>query len=222
MFCDHDDVWLPCKISHTLRKYREMEAACGPQTPIMVFTDSRVTDRALRTIARSMLRYQHLDASHLSLARLISQNVPSGNTLLVNRALIDLAGPIPPEAVMHDHWLALVAAAMGRIGFLDEPTLLYRQHKNNVYGASNYSLRVFLHRLTQGRKKLRQRFTQNIDQAAAFGRRYAGRLSPDDRAMCGALAMWAELGFWGRRRVLLKYRIFKSGLWRNIGTFLFI
>ena len=222
MFCDHDDVWLPHKISHTLRKYREMEACCGPQTPILVFTDSCVADRKLKVIAPSMLRYQHLDAVHLSLARLISQNVPSGNTLLVNRALVDLAAPIPPEAVMHDHWFALVAAGLGRIGFLDEPTLYYRQHEGNVYGAFRYSLAAFLKKLTGGRGELRRRFMLNIDQAAAFGRRYADRLSAGDRAMCGELAMWPRLGFWARRRVLWKYRIFKSGLLRTVGTFLFV
>ena len=222
MFCDHDDVWLPHKVSHTLRKYREMEAACGPRTPIMVFTDSFVADRKLKMIARSMLRYQRLDATRLTLARLISQNVPSGNTLLVNRALIDLAVPIPPEAVMHDHWFALVAAGLGRIGFLDEPTLCYRQHEGNVYGAFRYSVFAFLKKLGEGRGKLRQRFEQNIDQAAAFGRRYADRLSAGDRAMCDDLASWPQLGFWARRRVLLKYRIFKSGFWRTLGTFLFV
>ena len=51
MFSDHDDVWMPDKISRTLCKYRETEADCEKDTPIMVFTDSVVTDRALNILS---------------------------------------------------------------------------------------------------------------------------------------------------------------------------
>lgn len=222
LFCDHDDVWMPDKISVTLEKYREMEKQFGQDTPIMVFTDSEVSDENLNRIFPSMIRFQHLDPNHMTLNRLIVQNVPSGNTMLLNRALIELASPIPADAVMHDHWLTLAAAAMGRIGFVDQATLYYRQHGNNVYGASRYSILALLNKLKQGREKLRRRFGQNITQAAAFGRRYADRLSKEDLEMFRALSSWQELGFLARRRVLLKYRIRKSGILRNIGTFLFI
>lgn len=222
MFCDHDDVWKPEKISLTVGKYLEMEERFGRETPILVFTDSEVTDESLHGLSPSMIRFQHLDPRRLTLNRLIVQNVPSGNTMLVNRALIDLVLPIPPEAVMHDHWITLAAAAMGRIGFLDVPTLYYRQHSANVYGACRYSVSSFLKKLRQGRRKLQERFEQNVLQAAAFGRRYAGRLNAEDKEMCSALAEWPKLGFRARRRLLWKYRIFKSGLLRNIGTFLFV
>lgn len=222
MFCDHDDVWKPEKISASVEKYKEMEGRYGKAMPILVFTDSEVTDEKLKLLSPSSLRFQHLDPDRMTLNRLIVQNVPSGNTMLVNRALIDLALPIPAEAVMHDHWLTLAAAAMGRIGFIDAPTLYYRQHGNNVYGASRYSLFTFWYKLRQGRGKLRERFMQNITQAVAFGCRYAGRLEKEDREMLDALKTFHTLGFWGRRKILWKYGIRKSGFWRNIGTFLFI
>ena len=123
---------------------------------------------------------------------------------------------------MHDHWLTLVAAAMGRIGFLDEATVRYRQHGGNVYGAANYSVPAFLRKLALGRDKLRERFMQNVTQAIAFGDRYKERLGAKDREMLDALGSYPGLGFWGRRKLLWKYGIRKSGLLRNIGTFLFI
>lgn len=222
MFSDHDDVWKPGKVKATLEKYRELEAEYGSGTPIMVFTDSEVVDSELNLISRSMIRFQHLDPHGLSLNRLIVQNVPSGNTMLVNRALIDLASPIPAAAVMHDHWLTLVAATMGKIGYLAKPTIYYRQHSNNVYGASYYSFSTFWHKLNQGREKIRKRFLQNIDQAVEFGGRYAGSLSKKDLNMLEELKTFQSLGPWARRRVLWKYGIWKSGFWRNIGTFLFL
>jgi len=222
MFCDHDDVWKPDKISSTLAKYREMEQTFGAGTPILVFTDSEVVGETLKPISPSMIHFQHLDPRHLTLNRLILQNVPSGNTMLVNRALVDLAAPIPGNAVMHDHWLTLAAATMGKIGFLDRATLLYRQHGDNVYGASSYSLAFFAHKLGQGRDRLRKRFMQNIIQAVEFGDRYAERLDKRDRKMLDALRTFQARGFWGRRRMLRKYGIRKSGFLRNLGTFLFI
>ena len=222
MFSDHDDVWKPHKVRVTLGKYREMEAEYGSGTPIMVFTDSEVVDSDLNLISRSMFRYQNLDVHALTLNRLIVQNVPSGNTMLVNRALVDLAMPVPAAAVMHDHWLTLVAAAMGKFGFLAEPTVSYRQHMDNIYGAASYSVPAFARKLSFGREKIRKRFQQNIDQAVEFGRRYAASLNKKDAEMLEELQAFRTLGFLGRRRVIRKYGMWKSGVLRNIGTFLFI
>ncbi len=222
MFSDHDDVWKPGKVKASLEKYREMEAEYGSDTPIMVFTDSEVVDSELNPISRSMIRFQNLNPHLLTLNRLIVQNVPSGNTMLVNRALVELASPVPSAAVMHDHWLTLVAATMGKIGFLPKPTIYYRQHSNNVYGASYYSFSTFWRKLRLGRERIRTRFQQNINQAVAFGARYSGSLSERDLNMLEDLKVFQTLGPWTRRRVLWKYGIWKSGVWRNIGTFLFI
>lgn len=221
MFSDHDDVWKPDKVRITLEKYREMEAKYGSETPIMVFTDSEVVDDDLNPISPSMFRYQNINTRELTLNRLIVQNVPSGNTMLVNRALLDLALPVPSAAVMHDHWLTLVAATMGRFGFLDIPTVSYRQHPDNVYGAFRYTLPAFLRKLKLGRERIRTRFQQNIDQASEFGVRYAGSLNKRDSEMLAELKTFQSRGFWGRRRILWKYGIKKSGTWRNIGMYLF-
>ena len=202
MFSDHDDVWKPDKVRITLEKYREMEAEYGNSMPIMVFTDSEVVDDELNPISRSMLRYQNINTYELTLNRLIVQNVPFGNTMLVNRALLDLALPVPSAAVMHDHWLTLVAATMGKFGFLDIPTVSYRQHTDNVYGAFCYTIPAFLRKLKLGREKIRTRFQQNIDQAVEFGIRYAGSLKKQDSEMLEALKTFQSHGFWGRRRIL--------------------
>ena len=66
--------------------------------------------------------------------RLLSQNVVTGCTVMVNRALLDLAAPWPEAAVMHDWYLALVAACFGQIGLVEEATIDYRQHERNQVG----------------------------------------------------------------------------------------
>ena len=38
---------------------------------------------------------------------------------------------------MHDWWMALIAACFGKIGFVRQATILYRQHRANEVGAKN-------------------------------------------------------------------------------------
>ena len=59
--------------------------------------------------------------------------------------LLSRALPFPGKGV-HDEWLALVAAATGRIQAIPEPLILYRQHGANQIGAVKLSLRERLRR----------------------------------------------------------------------------
>jgi hypothetical protein len=76
-----------------------------------------------------------IDANeHMRALRLLLGNSVTGCASLVNVALLRCALPMPRVA-MHDWWLAQCAAAFGEVLFLDEPTVLYRQHGRNVVGA---------------------------------------------------------------------------------------
>ena len=221
MFSDHDDIWKKDKISKTLQAYLELEKRYSADTPLLVFTDSEVVNSRAQQLSPSMLKFQNLNPGDFDLNHLIVQNTMSGNTMLLNKALQKKILPIPSTAVMHDHWIALSAAVLGKIAFLDEATLLYRQHANNIYGAEEYSLPAMLGKLLRERTKLRKRFEQNIIQAAAFGERYAEYLQENDAEMLRALKNWQNLGFFRQRCLLWKYQIKKSGILRNIGMFFF-
>ena len=49
--------------------------------------------------------------------------------------------PIPP-AFLHDEWIALIAAAAGRVACIDRPLVGYRQHAGQAIRASASSLVV--------------------------------------------------------------------------------
>jgi glycosyltransferase involved in cell wall biosynthesis len=222
MFCDHDDVWLPDKISKTMDAMEQAEQQYGEETPMLVFTDMKVTDEKLRILSDSNLNYQNLNPQCLSLNRLLLQNVSSGCTMMMNRSLVELSRPIPPEAAMHDHWVSLTAAAFGKIVFLDKPTLLYRQHDNNYYGATNYGWGHFYRRYKQGIEAARGGLDLYVDQAVMFYGRHAQSLQPHYRQMFEELLQWHQVSWLGRRRILLKHRIFKTGFRRNLGMFLIV
>lgn len=220
MFSDHDDVWLEDKISSALDRLRKHEQDAGTESPALVFSDMNVVDKELKPINESFFRYQRLDPSRRGLNYLLVQNVGSSCTIILNRALVDLCRKIPKEAVMHDHWVMLVAAAFGTIHFLAKPALLYRQHGRNLFGASKYGVGYFLTGLSRGIGVIRKRFRQNIDQAGAFRKAYDKELSDDEKEMLDAFASLESRSWFGRRLVLLRYRIFKTGARRNIGMFL--
>ena len=134
-FCDQDDVWLPRKIADSLLLMREAEAAAGDDLPVLVHTGLAVVDSNLAELSPSFARYVGINPARNGFAALLLGNIATGCTVLANRALYGLARPIPPGILMFDHWLAQVAAATGRIAYLDRATILYRQHDANVIGS---------------------------------------------------------------------------------------
>lgn len=222
MFCDHDDVWFSDKISKTFSAMQAAERQYGPDMPVLVFTDMQVADERLSVLDASYFAYQYLNPGRILLRHLLVQNIPCGCTMMINRKLADCCGRIPSEAVMHDHWLSLLAAAAGRIVYLPETTMKYRQHAKNIYGATRYGMDYLIKRTLAGPGVARERFYQNVRQAKAFEQRYGCLLDLKSREMIEDFARLDELGWLARRRVLLRHKLFKSRWLRNIITLLIV
>ena len=222
MTCDQDDVWLPTKIELTLKKMHEMEDKYGKGKPLLVHTDLKIVDANLKVIADSMFEYQNLDSNRMALNNLIVQNIVTGCTMLVNRCLLDWVRDVPEESIMHDWWFAIIAAAFGYIGFVNEPTMLYRQHSNNEVGAKSaqtvsYNLRRFIEV-----KKSKLALQNTYEQAKAFLAIYGEELSGEQSAM---IKVYTSLITYGKlRRIFLmsKYDFWKTGFARKCGQILFI
>ena len=222
MFSDHDDVWLNDKCSKSFKKIIECEESFGCKIPILVFTDKLVVDCNLNHLSNSCFNYQNLDPARTHLNNLLIQNIPTANTMLLNRSLINLVKNIHPKAVMHDHWISLVATAFGKIAYLNEATLLYRQHEKNIFGASAYSWSYFYGKYKSGLSNLRKRFYLNVEQAKAFKQQYEEMLSENDNKMLSEFSDIEQRKWLARRKILRKYKIYKFGWCRNIGTMLII
>ena len=145
---DQDDVWLPHKIKVTLDTMTALEKRHRKNKSLLVHTDAKVVDENLHEIAPSLWQYQKSNPGKGStLKRLLLQNVATGCTVMVNKTLRDMMLPIPPEAMMHDWWMALVASALGQIAYVSEPTLLYRQHEKNDTGAKPWNVHAAFRQL---------------------------------------------------------------------------
>ena len=222
MFTDHDDIWHSDKITRTLSEMIIAENSFGTSLPLLVFTDTLVASDDMHILSKSYFKYQNLNPRKTSLNYLLVQNIPSGCTMLINRTLADLARPVPATAVMHDHWLALTAAAFGRIIYLDTPTMMYRQHAQNVFGASKYGIKYLIKKFLEGKLKTKARFHQNVVQAEAFLARFDSKLDEKDAVLLADFCRLEQCSSLECYRILIKNRIFKNGICRNIGMFLIL
>jgi len=225
VFCDQDDVWLPGHISTPMARLQAAEEQWGTGTPLLAHTDLVVVDEGLRTIAPSFWSYSNLNPyDGGGLNRLLTQNVVTGSATMINRALARLASPIPPGAVMHDWWLALVASAFGRIEALSEKTVLYRQHANNCLGATRYGSRYVLRRVKEVlcRGATTRCFRRAQRQAVALLQRFAPDLEPRQQAAINTFVNLKSASFFDRRLLLLKHGFLGTGRLRNLGWLMMI
>jgi glycosyltransferase involved in cell wall biosynthesis len=219
--CDHDDVWRPTKLELCLREMARAEAVCGPDTPILIHTDLAVVDADLRTIHPSAWAYANIDPRHNTVPELLLSNIATGCAMLINAALCRKAQPVPADAMMHDHWLALIAAAVGVVRHIPTSTVLYRQHGHNVIGLQPWRPRSILSRIYQtvvGGRKL-DIFDRQCRQAAALCRHPSLQISARDRAAAAALARLWELPRWKRVAALRAHGLSYGGALRKIALY---
>lgn len=221
MLSDQDDVWLPDKIEVTLARMRELEARLGPGAPALVHTDLSVVDADLRVLEPSLVRSQVLDAETSRLASILTQNPVTGCTVMVNRALAELVAPPFDGVAMHDWWLAVLAAAFGGLGFVDRPTVLYRQHGGNTVGAR--SARTLRYKVARAldRQGVVTSLRASYTQAAAFLARYGDRLTTEQVALVEAAARMPEKGKVARLAALRRHGLWKNTLVKRVGQVLY-
>jgi glycosyltransferase involved in cell wall biosynthesis len=146
--CDQDDVWLPPKISRALYKLRDIP----PQTPALFVSPTFICDAELTPMRRSKKF-----ARPPEFANALVQSIGGGNTMVLNRAALDLVQETARHAKdvpAHDWWIYQIVSGAGGIVCYDHmPLVLYRQHGRNQVGANDTvwaSLRRLM-KLLQGR-----------------------------------------------------------------------
>lgn len=215
MFCDQDDVWLPDKIDITLKAMQEIESEHG-DIPVLVHTDLKVVDHKKNLIAESFWKYQHIAPDLTGLNNLLIMNVATGCTMMINKRLKELSIPIPQDAIIHDWWIALVAASFGRIEYIDTPTILYRQHGKNDIGAMRYSADYFISRLGQFDKSVAL-IRMIVAQSKAFYITFKDKLPGPKLEIVYNFSTLFEKRRMKRLYHLLRYRYMGYGFLRNLG-----
>jgi glycosyltransferase involved in cell wall biosynthesis len=146
MFCDHDDYWLQNKIKLTFEKMLLTESI-NPSKPIIIHTDLKVVNDDLQEICSSFWSYSKIKPFFLlDFNYLAVYNALTGCTMMINSKARTVSLPISSLATMHDTWIGLkVVASGGIINYITSPTILYRQHTNNVVGAKEVGTRNYIY-----------------------------------------------------------------------------
>ena len=207
---DQDDFWCETKIEDLLNAMHDAEARFGRDVPILVYSDLEIVDAELRTIVPSFYRssLKRPDTNKLS-DFLLDGHIP-GCAMLLNDALVRLALPLPTLHV-HDWWIEMLAAALGRLVYVDKPLVKYRQHDANVVGLGNLGknrISAVLARpvgFARDRyRMLRKRARDVRAHLEALDQRYGDRLSPQDRRLLKTVldgSPLARLRVFDRRRM---------------------
>ena len=138
MLADQDDYWMPEKVEKSLETIKEKNAD-------LVFGDLEVVDENLKTIYPSFNDYmlltrkinKYIDSYKVNYL----YNCVTGCTVLAKKETISFILPLPTtsEHVIHDYWMGLMVALNGKLAYIPEKLIKYRQHGENQVGTEKIS-----------------------------------------------------------------------------------
>ena len=138
MLADQDDVWLPEKIEKSVETLKRENAD-------LVFGDLEVVDKDLKTIYPSfndfMLLSRKIKKYIKSYKLNYLYNCVTGCTVIAKSKFISKLLPIPANSkyFIHDHWLGIMMSIYGKVAYMPEKYIKYRQHGNNQVGTDKIS-----------------------------------------------------------------------------------
>lgn len=213
---DHDDVWLPEKLARAAAALADQPAG----RPALFCARTRIVGPQLEEG-----RLSPVWRRPFGFANALVQNVAAGNTIVLNRAALDLAQEAIRRAqaagaadiVAHDWWLyQIVAGAGGRVIRDNRPALLYRQHPTNEMGR-NDTARARIARIRKiAGGDFRDWNRRNIAALRAAG----DLLTPGARATLDTFATLREAGPMGRLAGLRRAGLYRQT--RPAGVMLWI
>jgi glycosyltransferase involved in cell wall biosynthesis len=128
---DQDDRWRATRLERTHEYLIRNPATVG------VFGNARVMDGegGIASDLWTMVGFSNRDRRrwhHHAVDILVNRPIATGATMAFRTDASRLLPP--PPGWLHDEWMALVLAARGELGFIDEPLIDYRLHGENTAG----------------------------------------------------------------------------------------
>ena len=138
MLADQDDLWLEQKIEKSMETLKKENAD-------LVFGDLEVVDKDLKTMYPSfgdfMLLNRKIKKYINSYKVNYLYNCVTGCTVLSKKKFIEKILPLPTNSkfLIHDHWIGLMVSLNGKLAYMPEKYMKYRQHGNNQVGTNKIS-----------------------------------------------------------------------------------
>lgn len=132
-FCDQDDVWLPTKLERCITELSAADVS-------LVYHDAlTVTSTLVPYGSLKRLPLANREGAALDLPPFAN---PYGFTIVFRRGLLDFSDLYdlsldpdrPGQPMAHDQFFFFLASALGRVRYVPETLVYYRQHGGNVVG----------------------------------------------------------------------------------------
>ncbi|MFW2489246.1 glycosyltransferase [Clostridium chromiireducens] len=163
-YCDQDDIWEEEKITLMAEKFLDRDVT-------LVCSDLSIINEDSEKIADSItqIRKRHNFKSGYNLAKgLLMSNFVTGCAMMVRKDIAKKAIPFE-STLIHDQWIAVIAAIDGKISFINKPLVRYRQHSFNqtgiLTGIDNKQtyFKVRIHDILERYITLKQRLSFNYE-----------------------------------------------------------
>jgi rhamnosyltransferase len=144
-FSDQDDIWIPGKLKRSIEQLAEQQASAYSSSVLAFWPDGR---HELLDKAQPQVRWDHFfEAAGPGCSYVFSPAFARALQVFVREHWHQLQ-----NVALHDWFAYAYARQTGWVWFIDpRPSLLYRQHENNDFGA-NTTWRSMLDRLRRVRK----------------------------------------------------------------------
>lgn len=189
-YCDQDDIWENEKIELMVEKFISTDGSIENSDKVnekyinygkdvtLVCSDLSIINEKSKKTANSIteIRKRHEFKSGYNLAKdLLMTNFVVGCAMMVRSDVAKKAIPFE-STLVHDQWIAIIAAIDGKIEFINKPLVRYRQHSCNqtmilkaIYDKPTYyNIRIdgFFKRYRAFKKRLsyNDNLRQNIDE----------------------------------------------------------
>lgn len=130
-FSDQDDIWFSDKLSRALSVLQDM----APDKPNLYCSRTRLVNEA-----GAVTGHSPLFGKPPAFRNALVQSLAGANTMLINDTARRILAQVPPstDIVAHDWLTYLVASGCGgEVHYDAQPSLDYRQHRNNLIGSQS-------------------------------------------------------------------------------------
>jgi len=209
-FSDQDDIWKSDKLQRAVDWLKTVPE----NVPALYCTRTQLIDESGKHLG-----YSPLFTKAPSFPNALVQSIGGANTMVFNRAARNLLREAGDDVDVssHDCWAYLVVSACGGRVYHDvRPTLLYRQHGGNVYGANTgWSARL---------QRLRMLFDGYLkdwnDRNIKALQKLRARMTPENKKIFDSFAIARNSWLIPRMVGIWKTGTYRQGTLDNVGLVL--
>ena len=164
-FSDQDDYWKDSKLISSVHSSENL----GPLLTVVGMQDFKFDWEIPYIINTKKELSRGISTNYFGNA--LVENVFQGARMTLNKSAVTLIKnsiPVTENVIMHDAWIYLVIAGIGRVQEIEEISFFYRQHEANLIGLRSGS---FVNRL-------KRVFSKTSNQRFLMAREYS-KLFPD-------------------------------------------